>query len=425
VVLGRGLGWLGLLCSFVRFYGDAENGYAATTTTTTTTSSNEEDGSSSSNHDQHQSSERKKPPLIFVLNLRENERQILLSTLASWGTPTDQLPRIITNESGQHNERAALYARGGVFVITSRILIVDLLTGVANARDIEGMLVAHAERVCGEKSTEAFILRIFKSQKHFASFGATGGSDGNTNANSRGGFVKAFTDNPSSLVSGFAKVDKILKSLQVQRVYLYPRFHESVAEELEVQPPTVMELHQPLSEKMKEIQNNLAAAIRACLRDLRQKCQVVDFSFLFDVGNGKRGKRKRDDDVHVASSSSSTLDEYPHQHPGLKKNKKKSSKGDIIEDWKFTIQQCISTNFGYILSRQLDGDWHRLSRDVKQSINDLKTLSQLFHYLIGKRRDVNSFLFGISRKQSHLLIIHTTKNTIASNSGESYRMSRQ
>jgi hypothetical protein len=31
VVLGRGLGWLGLLCSFVRFYADAsDDGYAAT-----------------------------------------------------------------------------------------------------------------------------------------------------------------------------------------------------------------------------------------------------------------------------------------------------------------------------------------------------------------------------------------------------------
>lgn len=61
-------------------------------------------------------------------------------------------PTIITNEAGQKEERAVMYARGGTFVITSWILIVDLLTGVANARDIEGMLVAHAEKGVGDKS---------------------------------------------------------------------------------------------------------------------------------------------------------------------------------------------------------------------------------------------------------------------------------
>ncbi|KAL7537241.1 hypothetical protein ACHAXR_007684, partial [Thalassiosira sp. AJA248-18] len=351
VVLGRGLGWLGLLAAFVRFYGDTENGYAAAL----------DEGSNIDAKQASSSSAGRKPPLIFVLNLRDNERQVLLSTLTSWGTPTDSLPRIITNEEGQENDRKALYARGGVFVITSRILIVDLLKGIANAKDIEGMLVAHADKVCGEKSTDAFILRIFRSQRYFMDNSIGSSGVGGNNAN-RGGFIKAFTDDPSSLVGGFARVDKVLKSLQLQRLYLYPRFHASVAEELEQQPPTVMELHQPLSPSMKEIQNNLAAAMRACLRDLRQKCGLVDLSFLFDAGGGRR-KRKRD----------ATEDFGPN---------KKVARGDSGADWKFTIQQCISTNFNYILSRQLEGDWNRLSWDVKQIISDLKTLSQFFHYLV-------------------------------------------
>ena len=143
--------------------------------------------------------------MIFVLGLREDERRVLQSTLASWGCPVDELPQIVVADSSSVTDRAAMYARGGVFLITSRILIVDLLQGTANARDIEGILVAHAEKVDGE-STEAFILRIFRNHRNFMGGG--------------GGFIKAFTDDPAQLVSGFAKVDKILKALQVQKMYL-------------------------------------------------------------------------------------------------------------------------------------------------------------------------------------------------------------
>jgi len=355
VVLGRGLGWLGLLCSFVRFYADtSDDGYAATI-----------------DEDKMEYSKcQRKPPLVFVLNLRDEERSVLLSTLSSWGTPPEELPRIITNEAGQSTERSALYARGGVFIVTSRILIVDLLQGTAQARDIEGLLVAHAERVVGEKSVEAFILRIFRSQKYFISVSSTTKEEtdpaGNNKCGTRGGFIKAFSDDASSLVSGsFAKVEKVLKSLQVPRLFLYPRFHASVAEELERNPPNVIELHQPLSESMKSIQNYLAASIRSCLRDLRQKSTLVDLSFLFDAGNRKR-KRKSD-----------SIDMF-----GLANNRTKRKKEEGMNDWKFTIQQCIATNFSFILSRQLEGDWHRLSWDVKQCISDLRTLSQLFHHLI-------------------------------------------
>jgi DNA excision repair protein ERCC-4 len=121
-----------------------------------------------------------------------------------------------------------MYNRGGVFVITTRILIVDLLTNVANVKDIDGMLVAHAENV-NEQSTEAFILRIYRTQSQ---------------CRCSGGFVKAFSDAADMVMSGFAKVDKILKALHVRQLYLYPRFHASVADELERRPPHVDELHQ-------------------------------------------------------------------------------------------------------------------------------------------------------------------------------------
>ena len=370
VVMGRGLGWLGLLCSFVRYYVDTEDGYAAANINED--ADMKQPAAAAAAAETSTSTTQRKPPLIFVLNLRENERQILLSTLSSWGTPTNQLPTIITSEEVPASERSALYARGGVFVITSRILIVDLLQGTAKSKDIEGMLVAHAEKVVGEKSMDAFILRIFRSQRYFMDSTSNTASGGSNN-NNRVGFIKAFTDDPASLVSGFAKIDKTLKSLQVQRLFLYPRFHASVAEELERQPPTVIELQQPLSDKMKQIQDCLAASIRACIRDLRQKCPQLDLFSLVDAGAGsdKQRKRKRGDEDYMT-------------------NYTKGSKGDDSnENLKLSIQQCCTTNFSYVLNRQLEG-YTNLSWEAKQCIEDLKTLGKMFHQLIeyGKWIDV-------------------------------------
>lgn len=84
LVLGKGLGLLSLLASFVRFYADIEEGYAAETKSS-------------------------KPPLVFVLGLRDNECKALVSILETWGTPPHILPTMVTNESGQGKDRAGMW----------------------------------------------------------------------------------------------------------------------------------------------------------------------------------------------------------------------------------------------------------------------------------------------------------------------------
>jgi len=42
------------------------------------------------------------------------------------------------------------------------------------------------------------------------------------------GFVKAFSDNAIAFTSGFCKVERIMKSLFVRKLYLWPRFQASV-----------------------------------------------------------------------------------------------------------------------------------------------------------------------------------------------------
>ena len=318
LVLGRGLGLLSLIAAFVRFYADAEKGHAALM----------REGSISSAPAKSPPPPPLpplRPPLVFVIGLRDAERSALISTLGSWGTPPAIIPTEITNESGQGKDREALYRRGGVFLITSRILIVDLLNGVARPRDIAGMLVGHAEHVT-ERSTEAFILRIYRTQKQWSAHNRTTSDDPSS---SSCGFVKAFTDNPDNLMSGFAKVDKILKALHVRRLYLYPRFHESVAAELDRTPPQVDELHQELTPKMKEIQNAIAAAVQTCIRELKKSTTLIEWA-----------------------------------------------------DSDLTLENCVTTNFDLSISRQLEHDWHRLQPHTKQLVNDLRTLRALFQYLI-------------------------------------------
>eukprot|EP00978_Attheya_sp_CCMP212_P010821 scaffold26301_cov52-Attheya_sp.AAC.6 len=281
LVLGKGLGILRLMAAFVRFYADVEDGHVALLL--------EEQRGTKPEPNLTAPVRPIKAPLVFVLGLREAERTALINILQQWGMPPELLPTLVTNESGQGKDRA------------------DLLTNVANPKDIDGVLVGHAESVT-EQSTEAFILRIYKAQKQWSS-------------SENPGFVKAFSDAPESLMAGFAKVDKILKSLHVQRLYLYPRFHASVSDELEVSPPYVEELHQELTPKMKEIQGAIAAAVQTCIRELKRSTALIEWA-----------------------------------------------------DSELTVENIVSTNFDMTISRQLEHDWHRLKPQTKQLLLEANKL---------------------------------------------------
>ena len=262
------------------------------------------------------------PPLVFLIGLDETERTNLLSILSSWDTSSSILPTIITTEttSGGASERSALYSRGGIFCVTARILVVDLLTGAAspssgndnnninnnnnndntinsngstfgnnnninNKTQRGGLIVAHAERATLD-STEAFIARIFRSL-----WRSTSSSLSSSSLQPPSGFVKAISERPDLLSSsgggggdgnsrgrgssssggggsgGVAgRIDGILKSLRCAGgIYTYPRFLPDVEAEMSEYAPEVIELRQPLSCGMKIIQNSIIAIIRVSL----------------------------------------------------------------------------------------------------------------------------------------------------------------
>ncbi|XP_050896912.1 DNA repair endonuclease UVH1-like [Lathyrus oleraceus] len=96
------------------------------------------------------------------------------------------------------NHRHSLYSSGSVCFITPRILIVDLLTNKLPASIISGLIILNAHSV-SETSTEAFIVRIFRSLN-------------------RSAFVRVFSDRPQAMVSGFAKAERTMKRIRFNYV---------------------------------------------------------------------------------------------------------------------------------------------------------------------------------------------------------------
>ncbi|GFP96491.1 DNA repair endonuclease uvh1 [Phtheirospermum japonicum] len=214
-----------------------------------------------------------------------------------------QFPSITAELAAHH--RLSLYTSGGIFFITARILIVDLLTQRLPTTSVAGIILLNAHSLT-DTSTEAFIVRIMRSSH-------------------RAVYVRAFSDRPHAMVSGFAKAERILKCLFLRRFHLWPRFQVYVSEHLEKNPPEVIEVRVPMSPYMIGIQKAVIEVMDACLKEMR-KTNKVD-----------------------------------------------------VED--LTVENGLFKSFDEIVRRQLDPIWHTLGKRTKQLVSDLRTLRKLLDYL--------------------------------------------
>ncbi|MCJ1251197.1 hypothetical protein MMC30_008428 [Trapelia coarctata] len=147
--------------------------------------------------------------------------------------------------------REKMYAQGGIFSITSRILVVDLLSKLLKPESISGLLVLHSERIVAT-SLEAFIIRIYRQLN-------------------KEGFLKAFSDNPEPFTSGFAPLATLMRNLFLRKPSLWPRFHVTVAKSLEGQKKAeVIELEVPMTDSMRDIQNAILECVEVSLSELRK-----------------------------------------------------------------------------------------------------------------------------------------------------------
>ena len=89
------------------------------------------------------------------------------------------------------------------------------------------------------------------------------------------GFVKAFSDSPQSFTAGFCQVERVMKSLFIRKLFLWPRFHASVSACFDKHRVDVVELHLHMTPTMKACQTSLLDLIDACIKELRRANPAV------------------------------------------------------------------------------------------------------------------------------------------------------
>lgn len=206
-----------------------------------------------------------KRSLIMVLNAREEEILLLEEELTElqWIDNASKLElndgealTVIRGEATTADKRRRLYDKGGVVSVTSRVLAVDMLSGVIQCNEITGLLIVHAETM-KEASNESFIVNLYRDENDW-------------------GFVKAISDEPESF-TGFTPLATSLKVLRLTNVFLWPRFHVDVSSSLQARKKgskddrrSVIEINTKMSYKMKKIQAAILACIEACLNELKR-----------------------------------------------------------------------------------------------------------------------------------------------------------
>lgn len=235
----------------------------------------------------------------------------LLSTLPS-AHPTHLLPRYLSADYPA-KDRAQIYKTGGFLIASSTVLVHDLLHATLPPTAISGIAIYAAETL-RPNSNDDFVLKLFR-------------------AGNPSGFINAFSQNAPALARGFHPAEKLMRSLYIARLSLWPRFHVSVKAALAAHPPDLVDLSVSLPYRLSALVNALRSCVTAVLNDLRLATRMVDFSELYR---------------QTPSTSSST--------PGRK---------------------VLLSNFDDIVRRQIEGGDIRVPTRVRDLVADLTALRQL------------------------------------------------
>ncbi|BGP43109.1 DNA repair protein RAD16 [Rhodotorula kratochvilovae] len=205
------------------------------------------------------------------------------------------------------DKRERMYKDGGLFSVTSRILIVDMLKGRIPTSLITGMVVLHAEEV-KPTSQEAFVVRLYRD-------------------NNKVGFLKAFSDRPETFSFGFAPLQTTLMQLKLRDVVILPRFHDEVDADLQKRKADVVEIYQPLTRNMLDIQTAILECMELTLSEIKRSNHFLE-----------------------------------------------------IED--LTVENALFSTFDRLVRTQLDPVWHKVGPKMRGLVRDLTELRKLQDYLL-------------------------------------------
>ncbi|GJC97292.1 DNA repair protein [Colletotrichum higginsianum] len=193
--------------------------------------------------------------LIILVGADDRENNWIGEALAEHAaismSPSARGLTVVNTDFTSVGAREKMYTRGGIFSVTSRILVVDLLTNLLDTEKVTGLIVLHADRVVAT-SLEAFILRIYRQKN-------------------KAGFLKAFADNPDPFSTGFSPLTTMMRNLFLRKASLWPRFHVTVAQSLEGKKTAeVIELNISMSQATRDIQNAILECVEVSIHELKK-----------------------------------------------------------------------------------------------------------------------------------------------------------
>ncbi|KAJ3313543.1 DNA repair endonuclease XPF [Boothiomyces sp. JEL0838] len=200
--------------------------------------------------------------LILLLNTNSIEFQILKKNLKEEYLLDNSLTLnpdlfVEVNNETSAKDRQSLYLGGGVISITARILIVDLLNKIIPINLISGLLINHCEDI-SDTSTISFVARMYRQ-------------------NNKNGFIKAFSESPNVFVNEMGKLERMMKTLHVSNLYIWPRFHVTVKQDIESRGNLkLLEIRIPFTKQMKYIQTGLLDCMSQLLGELKRSYPHID-----------------------------------------------------------------------------------------------------------------------------------------------------
>lgn len=246
--------------------------------------------------------------IVLVIGSESDLEAFIIRHFEGLDTPVNRLPRVVS-ASISISAREKMYIEGGVLFISSTILVMDLLVDRVPLENVAGIIVCDAHKIL-ESNQDSFILRLYRMKN-------------------KEGFIKAFTQTPSGLTRGFGTLDRVMKALFVNQIFLWPRHHPDICKSLDGRAkPDVIEMRFTLTPLMESIQFAVMDLINMCLKEMKES----NSSYLCDADE-------------------------------------------------LTVENALTPNFSRLLRRQFEPIWNQLNYRTKRIIGDIKLLRQVLFSL--------------------------------------------
>lgn len=246
--------------------------------------------------------------IVFVIGSESDFESHVISYMENLETPVNRLPRIVT-AAVSIAAREKLYREGGVLFISSTILVMDLLVDRVPVENVVGIVICDAHKIL-ESNQDSFILRLYRMRN-------------------KDGFIKAFTQTPSALTRGFGTLDRVMRALFINQLFLWPRHDPRICKSLDTRTkPEVIEMRFTLTPLMESIQFAVMDLINMCLKEMKE-----------------------------------------------------SNSSYFCDAEELTVENALTPNFSRLLRRQFEPIWNQLNYRTKRLIGDIKLLRQVLFSL--------------------------------------------